>query len=149
MRTFVLSLARLLACLLTATLALVVVPPAVAADTTVHVDVDVAEAVELGDCDLSVPSGSNGLAVLDGAVAAGCIESYETQTHPQFGAFVRCINDICAAPDETFNITYWALYVDGRYATLGVSALTFPDHGSTLGFNYETWATGLVTPPAA
>ncbi|HLG01591.1 MAG TPA: hypothetical protein VI916_14070 [Acidimicrobiia bacterium] len=113
--------------------------PAQAVDVTVHLDVDVVTAAPLADCDVSVPSGSSGLAVLDAAVANGCIESYETQTFG-FGKLVTCINDLCQTPDETLNAVNWTVFVDGHVAGEGVSDLRFPADGTTLGFSYGPWA---------
>lgn len=50
------------------------VPSAQALDTTVHLDVDIAATHPMADCDLAVAEGSNGIDVLDAAVASGCIE---------------------------------------------------------------------------
>lgn len=56
------------------------------------------------------------------------------------------IDDLRGAPDAALNVTYWAIYVDGAYSEFGVTGLSFPTDGSTLGFSYETWLTGLVAP---
>jgi hypothetical protein len=49
-------------------------------------------------CQLSVPTGANGFAVLDAAVAKGCITSYKTTGRwngYEGYAVVRCINEVC------------------------------------------------------
>lgn len=138
---------KLLLLALPALATVAVAAPARASTTTVHLDVDVATAAPLADCDVTVPSGSNGLAVLDAAVSIGCIDSYRTETHAQFGEFVTCINDLCGAPDAALNLTYWAIYVDGSYASKGVTSLSLPSDGTALAFSYETWATYLVPAP--
>jgi hypothetical protein len=131
---------RKLALLVLAVCINLVVParPAAAA-TTVHLDVNLAVAAPLASCDVGVPDGANGLAVLDAAVAAGCIDSYDSATFPGLGEKVTCIDDLCETPDATLNALTWVIYVDGRAADLGVSSLTFPAHGSRLAFSYEPW----------
>jgi hypothetical protein len=125
---------------LTVCINLVVVARPAAADTvTVHLDVDVATAVPMADCDVVVTSGANGLAVLDQAVADGCIDGYQTRTFTGLGEKVTCIDDVCETPDETLNALTWIVYVDGAQSELGVSSLSFPTHGTTLGFSYEAW----------
>lgn len=118
--------------------------PAAAGTTTVHLDVDLATAVPLADCDVVVPVGANGIAVLDQAVADGCIDSYDTVTFAGFGEKVTCIDDVCETPEETLNALTWIVYTDGEQSDLGVSSMSFPTHGSTLGFSYEAW--GVYAP---
>lgn len=113
--------------------------PASASTATVHLDVDAATAVPLADCDVTVPVDANGIAVLDQALADGCIDSYESVTFAGIGEKVICINDICETPAETLNALTWIIYVDGSPSDLGVSDLRFPQHGSTLEFSYEPW----------
>ncbi len=117
----------------------VVARPAAATTTTVHLDVDVATAVPMADCDVVVPVGSDGIDVLQQAVTDGCIDSYDTVTFSGFGEKVTCIDDVCETPDETLNALTWIVYVDGAQSDLGVSSLSFPTHGTTLGFSYEAW----------
>ncbi|MEA3077996.1 MAG: hypothetical protein QOF60_2904 [Actinomycetota bacterium] len=133
---------RKLALLVLAVCINLVVPahPAGATTTTVHLDVDLAIAAPLAGCDVNVPSGSNGLAVLDQAVTDGCIASYRTRTFAGLGEKVTCINDLCETPDETLNAVTWVVYVDGRASDLGVSSLNFPTHGTRLQFSFEPWA---------
>jgi len=108
--------------------------PAQASTTAVDFSVDLAGAAPIADCTVTVSTGANGLAVLDAAVADGCIDSYDTATFPGFGEYVTCINDICEAV-----VTFWALYVDDEFATKGVSSLSFPSDGSAMGLSYEQW----------
>jgi hypothetical protein len=137
---------RRLAVLLVPAAALTAAPAAHAATTTVHFSVQLAAAVPVAGCDVSVPEGSNGIAVLDAAVASQCISSYQ-KVDTQFGPKVTCINDVCEAPDATLNVVYWAIYVDSGYAQVGAGSLAFPADGSSLRFSYETWVTGLVPQP--
>ena len=126
---------------LTVCINLVVVARPAAADTvTVHLDVDLATAVPVADCDVVVTTGANGIDVLDQAVSDGCIDSYDSRPFAEFGEQVTCINGICQTPDETLNALTWIIYVDGAQSDLGVSSLSFPTHGTTLGFSYEAWA---------
>lgn len=119
-------------------------PSQAATTTTVHLHVDVAGAAPMADCDVTVPTGANGIAVLSAAKATGCIDGYTTRNHPQFGVQVTCIEQVCQAPDEALNLTYWGIYLGDDYASTGVSGLSFPRDGRDLGFRYETWATYLV-----
>lgn len=115
------------------------VPSAPAAGTTVvHLDVDLAGAIEEADCDVTVPEGSDGLDVLDQAKLDGCINSYTTQDFG-FGEYVDCINDICEQPSALPTVV-WLIYLeDGSFADVGVSDLSFPDDGDVLAFSYEAW----------
>lgn len=124
---------------------LVAARPASATTTTVHLDIDLATSVPVADCDVVVDIGSNGLDVLDQAITDGCIVDYDTVTFTGFGEKVTCIEpnttagNICETPNETLNALTWLIYVDGEQSDLGVSSLSFPTHGTTLGFSYEAW----------
>jgi len=112
---------------------------------TVHLDVDLAfRTVAVGDCDVTVDAGSDGVAVLDQAVVDGCIDSYKSEHFPGFGAFVTCINDICQTPDETLNAVFWMVYLDGEASDVGISKMSFSEAGHVLGFSYEPWAPCFV-----
>ena len=71
-------------------------------------------------CDLSVPEGTRGVAVLDAAVASGCIASYELAEFPGFGRYVSCIDGICQIANGL--VTFWALFYDDAFATEGIDA---------------------------
>ena len=94
-------------------------------------------------CQLSVPQGADGIVVLNAAVDAGCIVSYEKVEDPTFGAFITCINEICQAPAEAMSITYWRLFIDGSPAAVGISSYEAAA-GDELVFSYTTWAGCLV-----
>lgn len=134
MRKFILTVA--VAALATLGLAL----PAQGSTANVHLDVDLVGAVAIADCDLTVPDGSNGIALLDEALDTGCIDSYETRDFGALGDQVTCINDICQTPDETLNILFWGLYVNCSFSPVGVSFLSLSD-GDVVEFSYETWVT--------
>ena len=85
-------------------------------------------------CDLSIPAGANGIAVLDAAVSSGCISSYKTEDFG-FGRYVSCIDEIC----EQLG-TYWAMYENGAYTSYGISDFV-ADQNDELGFNYEQYLT--------
>lgn len=95
-------------------------------------------------CQVSVPSGANGVVVLDAAVAKGCILSYDTTTFAGFGTFVRCVDEVCGEEASGFFLTYWKLYVNGRPATAGVDAFR-ATAGSSLVLSYTTWAGCLAS----
>ncbi len=124
---------------LAAAAALAVVPaPAHAVNVTVGFGISVGTHLPTGQfCPVDVPAGANGLAVMDAAVAAGCIESYETEVYP-FGAYVRCINRVCAAPPEALFLTYWHMYENGVSTSYGVSDFV-ASSGDQLVFAYTTW----------
>lgn len=117
------------------------------ATATVNVQLAIGAVVGLpaGLCNLQVPAGADGLAVLDAGIANDCIESYKTTTYDS-GAFVDCINDICGAPAEAAYITYWGMFENGVATWYGVSDFT-AEEGDVLGFSYTTWATFLVPTP--
>ena len=106
-----------------------------AGDATVHLDLNVFH-LDYKDCNVTVPVGSDGAAVLDAAVASGCISSWSGTTY-DFGTFVDCIDGICSAPP-----TYWAMSLNGVSTDYGIS-----DYGATngdvLGFDYVQWVVAL------
>lgn len=87
--------------------------PAHADDVTVRFGVSAGHYAP-GTCSLSVAQGTNGLGVMDAAVAAGCIEGYEMD-----GAWLRCVT-VAAEPvcsdvhEDPFccGTLYWAIYED-------------------------------------
>lgn len=115
--------------------------PSAATNVTVHLDVDLVTVGPLADCDVSVPTGSDGFDVLDEAIDIDCIDDYDTD--PDFPDYVTCItvmdNDICETPDETLNAVTWIIYVDGELSDVGARDLSFPTDGDTLEFSYEPW----------
>lgn len=105
------------------------------ASTTIHLDVDLARAAPLADCDVAVPAGSDVIDVLDQAQASGCIDSYSGTYYAQYDSYlVDCINDIC-----TTGTAYWALYVGGEYASGGANSYNLPTDGNRVEFSYEAW----------
>ena len=116
--------------------------PAQAADVSVAFGLSAGTYAPAAVCSLSVPPGADGVDVLDAARDAGCIESYETQDFPEFGAFVSCINRVCAqfVPTPAASAgTYWAFYVDGVASQTGVSFYEASE-GSEVLFAYEAFA---------
>lgn len=123
--------------------------PAGAASSTVPVTLRISAAepattAELATCTMTVADGADGITVLDAAVTAGCIDSYETQTYAGIGTFVRCIDGLCGAPDEALNLTYWRMTENGSLTAYGVDDFT-AESGDELGFSYTTWATCLTS----
>lgn len=146
MRSLVLS-AMLLAAL---------APAAGATDSvTVHFRVDVHGAAPLAECDVIVPAGANGRAVLEQAKRDGCIESYTVREYA-FGGAVRCIDDLCwvctppvgAAGLGEFCGAYWLMYENGALPDYGIDGFVAND-GDSLQFSYEflpLWVLYLVPP---
>ena len=89
-------------------------------------------------CALSVSAGADGLAVLDAAVAAHCITSYETQSFP-FGTYVSCIDSVCASVLTGNAGTYWEMTENGAATAFGVDGFS-ADSGDVLGFDYTGYA---------
>lgn len=86
------------------------------------------------ECAVTVPAGSNGITVLQEAVAKGCISSYQTTTYGN-GNFVSCIDYVCGAV-----ATYWAMRENGTYTSYGVDGFT-AEPGDVLWFAYEEFVT--------
>lgn len=103
------------------TLALVFAPVAGRAATNVPVTLRSATlAYANADvvCQVSIPAGSNGLVVLDAAVAKGCVKKYETTTFGT-GKFLQCLDDgingnRCGDPGPGY-LRYWAFREDCNY----------------------------------
>lgn len=121
--------------------------PVHAADVTVTFGVSAGRYAPTGAaCALSVPAGSDGVAVLDAAVARGCLVSYDTVTYPGFGTFVTCLNEVCGN-DTTAGVgTYWNMYDNAVSTPYGVDGFT-ADPGDELVFTYRTYCFAAVCPP--
>ncbi len=121
---------RLLASL--AILALMSAPATATESATVTLDVDL-NGTDYKVCHVAVAPGANGGAVLDAAVASGCLLEWNHDSFDGFGRYVTSIDYIASA-----FATYWALYEDGQYANVGIDGMSFAD-GDTLRLNYEQW----------
>lgn len=88
-------------------------------------------------CTVSVPAGANGLAVLDAAVADGCILSYDTQS---FGGqpYVSCINEICQIADGL--VSFWAMFENSPIPAEYGAGDFRADEGDELVFAYTNFA---------
>lgn len=136
---------RALALLLTTVTAVLgTASPAHADDVTVTLSATVADTVPwsvIPLCNLDVPSGSDGIVVLEEGVAEHCIASYDmVDFGGSLGEFVTCINELCGGciDDDCTMGTFWAIYIDGTASSVGVSNMNFTDDAE-LAFNYETW----------
>lgn len=107
-----------------------------AATVTVTLDVEVL-GHDYKSCDVAVPEGATAHAVLDAAVAQGCLLRWTSQEYPGYGAYVDCIDLVCGTP-----ATYWAFFTNGEYAALGIDAYVVQD-GDVLGFDHQQWAVPL------
>jgi hypothetical protein len=71
----------------------------------------------LAACDVVVTEGAGALAVMDAAVAAGCIKSYQGYSNTDAWGYtwtrVTCINDICEGSPGLFQRTYWIQRANG------------------------------------
>ena len=119
-------------------LALVASPAGATTNVNVHFELSNVAPTPLGTgpnttkaCDVSVLAGADGVAVLDAAVASGCIASYHVIW---FGteAFVDCINGTCS----TFPVQDWGMYVDEHLTSYGASDYRAVD-GDELEFSYQ------------
>ncbi|HET6404253.1 MAG TPA: DUF4430 domain-containing protein [Candidatus Thermoplasmatota archaeon] len=119
--------------------ALVLLPalPAAGADAPVTVTLQVAgghpAAPGWRDCDVSVPASANVGAVLDAAVASGCILEWSYESSSGWGRYITSIDHVAALLP-----TYWAFYIDGEYASTGIDSTTVSE-GATYRFVYEQW----------
>ena len=130
-----------------AALALAAAAPAHAANVTVTLSVSAARYARTGAaCTLSVPAGANGIAVLDAAVAQGCLVSYDTVTYPGFGTFVTCLDQVCGNATAGSVGTYWNMYENGVSTGYGVDAFSAAS-GDDLGFAYKVYCFAAVCPP--
>jgi hypothetical protein len=118
---------------------------------TLHVDLVQYDAgATVADCQVSVPEEADGVAVLDAAKAAGCIDTYET-TPTAYGRYLNCINGICAqavnpVPNSYWGIgTFWQMRENGDETGYGIDDFE-AQSGDELSFTYLTW-TYLPTPP--
>ncbi len=92
-------------------------------------------------CPVTVDEGSNGLAVLDAAAAAGCIRSYKVVVYPGLGDFVDCIDRVCTGPGATGPLcSFWAMTENGVLTDYGVDGF-HADQGDVLSFTYAPYGT--------
>jgi hypothetical protein len=89
-------------------------------------------------CPLAVTSGANGIAVLNAAVAAHCLVSYDTVTYPGFGTFVTCLDSVCGEALTGNAGTYWNMYENGVSTAYGVDGFTAAN-GKELVFAYQAY----------
>jgi len=125
------------------------IPAQAAGSVTVTLDVSIADdGVDHAVCDVAVPTGSDGFNVLDAAVAAGCIDSYDAiDFGGAYGRFLTCIDEICGQDAPTWALpvpvayvgTTWNFTIDDAYASVGLE--TYVAHaGDELGLTYATYA---------
>lgn len=113
-----------------------VASPASAAQVTVRFGLSVGAYAPTGAaCPVKVPAGANGVTVLKAAKAKHCILSYQLQSYPGLGRFVRCINGLCGI-DRPIFLTYWAMYENGGYTPYGVDGFR-ANAGDELVFTYR------------
>lgn len=123
--------------LVTALLLAAATPVAAGGSTvTVHLLVDTVAGgpVPLAACDVTVPAGSNVEAVLDGALAQGCILQWSCSA--LFSSPGNCFLDSIDFVSGPGIPTWWSFLVDGSFAAQGVSQTT-AQHGSTYRFAYD------------
>ena len=102
-------------------------------------------------CAVSVPAGSNGIAVLSAATASHCISGYTLQSFTG-GHFLDCVDDgvngnRCGDPAPSY-LRYWAMRLQCTATAYGVDDYKAVA-GDELTFSYEvSWAYGVPTPQA-
>lgn len=118
------------------------VTPAQAQDVTVKFGVSAGYWAPTGAiCPVSVAPGADGVAVLNAALAKGCITSYDTVS---FGGkpFLSCLDGVCQQADGL--VTFWAMFdsspVPAEYGLAEFRA----DEGDELVFAYTNFA--VLTP---
>jgi hypothetical protein len=82
-------------------------------------------------CPLSVPSGADGISVLEAAVLNGCIESYETfrSASPPNHILVRCINGVCRESESLNPLSWPPCWSDRRWLSEALDAFRATDGG--------------------
>ena len=120
--------------LIAALLATAALPLASGADSvTVRLLADsAADVPTLADCQVTVPAGSNVEAVLQQALAEGCIAEWHC-TEYGFDCFVDSVDFV---PGQ--GAFYWAYYVDGEYAANGIRG-TIVHEGAEYHFALDQW----------
>lgn len=95
-------------------------------------------------CPLTVAENADGVAVLDAAVAAGCIGSYSTVTFGEFGRFLDCIDGVCAGGDPAgAGCWFWAMHENGLPTAYGVDGFRAAD-GDVLSFLLEPYGAAAL-----
>lgn len=140
--------------------ALALAPPATA-ETTVTVQLTIDgdevfpfslppydEAPVATSCDVTVPDGASGGAVLDRAVEVDCLSSWDFRKDPDFGRFVTGINGThghCGAEDQPPGLwpvfcSFWEFRVNGEASEVGIASY-LADEGDQVTFRYNrtTW----------
>ncbi|MHB8587166.1 MAG: hypothetical protein ACYDDF_15170 [Thermoplasmatota archaeon] len=130
-----------------ALLALLAIPPVHATPSTVTLVIQLGSTAAPADvsCAVSVDTPTTGAAVLDAAVASGCLRSWSNVTYPGLGREVTCIDEghanICQE-SAVLEGTAWWFYINGQVANSGVDntdgAATI-NAGDTVGFVYQDW----------
>lgn len=129
---------RLLALAAVTTMA-ALVTPAHASSVTVKFGLSAGTYAPTGAaCALNVAAGADGVAVLDAAVAAHCLVSYDTVTFPGFGTFVTCLDEVCGEALTGTVGTYWNMYENSASTSYGVDLFT-ADDGDELVFAYQDY----------
>lgn len=125
------------------------VPAQAAGPVTVTLDVSLADdAADYANCNVAVPVGADGFDVLDAAVTAGCIDSYDAiDFGGAYGRFLTCIDGICGQDAPTWALpvpvayigTTWNFTIDDEFASVGLE--TYVAHaGDELGLTYAPYA---------
>lgn len=120
---------------LTILFATAALPAASATDTSVRLVVDtLVGQPRIADCEVGIPAGSTVEAVLDAALAQGCIAQWSCSVlfSSPGSCFVDSI-DFVLAPGLP---TWWAFRVDGGLADQGVSQKTVSG-GETIRFSLD------------
>lgn len=119
------------------------------ASTTVTLEISLADpsAPSVKTCDVAIATPTTGAAVLDAAVAQGCISSWEAQEYPGYGRYVTCIDGVCAVLG-----TYWGYLINDETACGGVDNTPYQacaelQNGDRIEFSYQQWLTFLVPLP--
>jgi hypothetical protein len=95
----------------------------------------------MASCTVSIPEGSDGVAILT-AAKGKCIDSYATKKY-DFGTFLACIDAVCGEPngsdaygaDEDFLLTFWRMFLNGKSTSYGLDSYGAAQ-GDVLEFSY-------------
>ncbi len=94
-------------------------------------------------CEVTVAGGADGAAVLDAAMASGCIDSYTVNSF-DFGTFLHCIDGVCGDADPLgAGCWYWAMHLNGMPTEYGLDGYRAAD-GDVLSFVFLPYGPALL-----
>lgn len=94
-------------------------------------------------CEVTVADGADGGAVLDAAVASGCISSYAVKSF-DFGSLLHCIDRVCGDADPLRAACwYWSMHLNGVPTDYGIDGYRAAN-GDVLSFVFIPYGPALL-----